>query len=267
MDKNIFMNIAHRGASGYYPENTLIAFKKALEMGIKWLECDVRLTADKEIVVIHDRKVDRTTDGKGLVSDYTLKELKQLDAGFWFDEKYNQEKIPTLAEVMKILRNGQLVVEIKDGIYYPEIVNKVVKLVRELGLVNQIIISAFHMQILKKVKKIESELKTAALVQYSNNPENKYVKIDGGKVKVFSSMEELISKARKNMVDMVCPPAEAVTGELVKELHEKNFLVRAWGLSNKPDRKQMQRLIRTGINGMTTNYPDILAEIYTDLYT
>lgn len=254
MKSDFFMNIAHRGASGYYPENTLIAFKKAVEMGAEWLECDVRLTSDNKVVVIHDKRVDRTTDGRGLVSDYTLKELKKLEP-----------EIPALSELLEMLKDTsiKLVVEIKDGINYPEIIEKVMNLIQEYHLVDQVTISAFHLQVLNKVKKIEPDIKTAFLAHCSSpDEEQDYIEVDGKQVKIYKKVEPLLKDAAAKKVDMLCPPAAYVNKERVKKMQEEGYPVRAWGLKKKPDRKEMRRLIKTGINGMTTNFPDILAEVY-----
>lgn len=83
-----FLAIAHRGASGYCPENTMVSFRRARELGVRWQECDLRLTADDQVVVIHDSTVDRTTDGSGLVRQFSLADLEKLDAGSWFDPKF-----------------------------------------------------------------------------------------------------------------------------------------------------------------------------------
>jgi len=93
----------HRGAKGHAPENTLAGMRKAVELGARWVEFDVKLTADNELVVIHDDTVNRTTDGKGAVAGMTLSELRRLDAGRWFSPDFTGEPVPTLAEVMEFL--------------------------------------------------------------------------------------------------------------------------------------------------------------------
>ena len=110
--------IAHRGASALAPENTLAAFRKASEIGAKWVEFDVMLAGCGEVVVIHDETLDRTTNGKGLVSDYPYHYLATLDAGSWFNPKFSSEKIPTLAEVIHALRQYRLAanIEIKPAV-------------------------------------------------------------------------------------------------------------------------------------------------------
>lgn len=107
--------IAHRGASAYAPENTLAAFAMAEEMGADWFELDCRLTRDNEVVVIHDDTLDRTTSGSGYVREASLHEIKQLDAGSWFEDKYRGERVPTLEQAFEYAK-GQIgvYVEIKD---------------------------------------------------------------------------------------------------------------------------------------------------------
>ena len=95
--------IAHRGASGYAPENTLAAFRKAAELGAKWVEFDAKLTRDNHAIVMHDDELDRTTDGKGKVADIDLMDLRRLDAGAWFGPEFVGEPIPTLSEVIELL--------------------------------------------------------------------------------------------------------------------------------------------------------------------
>lgn len=106
---------AHRGASLYAPENTMAAFTKAKSLGIRWLEFDVMLSADEQLVVIHDETIDRTTDGSGYVSDYTYDQLSELDAGFWFAPLFTGEKIPLLSDVLQWMKNQRMCanVEIK----------------------------------------------------------------------------------------------------------------------------------------------------------
>jgi glycerophosphoryl diester phosphodiesterase len=104
---------AHRGASRYAPENTLAAFIKAKELGIRWLEFDVMLTSDEQVVVIHDETINRTTDRHGYVTDLNYNELKQLDAGSWFNPSYSHARIPLLSEVIHFLRENRMCANIE----------------------------------------------------------------------------------------------------------------------------------------------------------
>src|SRR5699024_7283151 len=98
------INVAHRGASGHAPENTMAAFQKGFEMKADYIEIDVQMTKDGELIVIHDTTVDRTTNGTGNVGDLTFEEIKQLDAGSWFSDEYAGEKIPTFEEILDEFR-------------------------------------------------------------------------------------------------------------------------------------------------------------------
>jgi glycerophosphoryl diester phosphodiesterase len=122
--------IAHRGSAGTHPENTLPAFMEAVRSGADGIELDVHLTADQQLVVIHDESVDRTTNGKGLIRELTLEEIKKLDTGSWFDKKYQATKISTLQEVLNLLLQmrfrGFLCIEIKTNkFHYPGIEEKI----------------------------------------------------------------------------------------------------------------------------------------------
>ena len=111
-------NFAHRGFSGKYPENTLLAFQKALDEGVDGIELDVQLTSDGEVVIIHDEKVDRTTDGEGLVVSYTLEQLKKLDASYIYKGEMGFNPIPTLREYFELVKDSPIVtnIELKTGI-------------------------------------------------------------------------------------------------------------------------------------------------------
>lgn len=107
---------AHRGARDTHPENTLVAFRHAIQLGAHMIECDVQLSKDNEMVIMHDATVDRTTDGAGRVSDLTLEELKSLDAGSWHHPEFARERIPTLREVLEIMpRNVWLNLHLKNS--------------------------------------------------------------------------------------------------------------------------------------------------------
>jgi glycerophosphoryl diester phosphodiesterase len=148
-DEKRIMVIAHRGASGYAPENTVSAFKKAIMMKADMIEFDVHLTKDGKVVLMHDKTVDRTTDGKGKVKEMTLKELKKLDAGLWFDKKFKGEKIPTLEKVLKKFKGKILFnIEIKSEGTEEEIV----RLIKKYKLEKDVMVSSFNHQFLKKIK-------------------------------------------------------------------------------------------------------------------
>jgi Glycerophosphoryl diester phosphodiesterase len=155
-NQNTCLIFAHRGSKCNRPENTLAAFQEALRVKADGIELDVHLTKDDQLVVIHDEKVNRTTSGKGRVRDLRLAELKQLDAGSWFDRRFNGEAIPTLEEVLKLLKNenftGFLNIELKtDIINYPGIEEKIVELIAQETLPFTIIYSSFNLTTLQRL--------------------------------------------------------------------------------------------------------------------
>jgi len=157
--------IGHRGGATGYPENTLIAFRKAVELGADGVEFDVQLTKDGEVVVIHDEFIDRTMNGSGLVKNHTLKELKMMNVGEFFSSDFKEEKIPTLKEVLEIVKGLEIInIELKNYLSYPKLEEKVLKLVDQFKIRDKVIISSFNHYSLEKVKKLQPAAKTGALL-------------------------------------------------------------------------------------------------------
>lgn len=156
---------AHRGASGYAPENTLEAFKLAIEMGANGIELDVQLSADGELVVVHDETLQRVSDGQGYVKDYTLARLKELNFSKGFPV-YGEVRIPTLGEVLELLvsTNLELNIELKTGvIFYPGIEEKVIAMVEKYGMQERVWYSSFNHYSVKKVKQLRTDAKVGLL--------------------------------------------------------------------------------------------------------
>lgn len=161
---------AHRGYKGVCPENTLAAYRKAIEVGVDGIELDVHVTKDGHLVVIHDETVDRTTNGTGAVRDLTLAELKSLDAGRWFDDTFEGESIPTLGEVFDLLGElefrGELNIELKtDVIQYEGIVEKCVALQESKGLPFSIVYSSFNPYSVIEMKRYRPSQEVAFLYE------------------------------------------------------------------------------------------------------
>ena len=159
--------VAHRGASRVAPENTLAAFRQAIREGADAIELDVRLSCDGEVVVIHDARLERTTNGHGKVKDATLGELKKLSAGSWFHQKYAGEGIPTLNEVFQLTKNRiGINVEIKEPIFRrsrTDIVKKCLKVIENSNGAKSVLISSFNHSIVKRVKALWPEIMTGVL--------------------------------------------------------------------------------------------------------
>ncbi|MFE8700443.1 glycerophosphodiester phosphodiesterase [Cytobacillus sp. FJAT-54145] len=157
---------AHRGSKGTHPENTLLAFEEAIRLGVDGIELDVHLTKDEQLVVIHDETVDRTTNGSGKVRDMTLEEIKKLDAGSWFSDEFSHATIPTLGEVLELLKDTdiRLNVEIKnDVVQYLNIEEVVLKELETYSYKDKSIISSFNHYTVKKVSQLDPEIETAIL--------------------------------------------------------------------------------------------------------
>lgn len=147
---NIFV-AAHRGWSELYPENTMPAFVAALDLGVDQLETDVRITKDGELVLIHDETVDRTTNGTGLVCDYTFEQLRQLDAGSWKGEQFTGTQIPTLIEFMELVKDHPTItldVELKEypefkGTLAHEVCDRILKIIDDYGFTDRVVLNSW----------------------------------------------------------------------------------------------------------------------------
>ena len=167
---------AHRGANETYPENTITAFLEAIRLGAHMIEFDVRMTKDKKLVIMHDQTVDRTTDGTGLVSETTLDEIKNLDAGSWKSEEYKGEKVPTLYEALEIMpKNIWLNIHLKDDEALGEATTK---LLESEGRIHQGFI-ACESDAARGVKKVNSNIMICNMERQGNRIEYVEETIDG----------------------------------------------------------------------------------------
>ena len=168
--RNMPLVIAHRGASGTAPENTMAAFRQAVEMGADMIELDVQRTKDGQVVVIHDATLERTTNGSGAVRELTYAEIEQLDAGSWFGEgqEFAGERVPLLKEVLEFTKGKcALNIEIKNIPYAdPGIEQAVVDLLHETGFLEQVIISSFDHSCLHRIARLEPNVPTACLFSH-----------------------------------------------------------------------------------------------------
>lgn len=228
---------AHRGASAYAPENTLEAFELAWEMDADGVELDVQMSKDGELIVLHDETLDRTTDGRGFAKDYTLEELKKLQAGGG-KPHYEEVKIPTLREVLTLLKlSGMEVnIELKTGVFfYPGIEEKVLRLVQELKMEDRIWYSSFNHASLRKIKEINPNARTGILYG------------DG-----WLGVPEY---AKRLGVDALHPALYNLQYPgFIREVRERELKLHVWTVNEK---EYMDKLIENGIDAIITNYPDI----------
>ncbi len=229
------MNIAHRGASGDYPENTLVAFAAAIEAGAEMCELDVQLSADGVAVVIHDDTVDRTTDGRGAVASMTLAQLRRLDAGRRFGSRFTGARIPTLDEVFGLAKGRcALNVELKAAGAERE----VCRLARAHGALAETIVSSFDWPALGAVRKLEPAMGIGVLAD--KNPD--------------AMLEEAV---RLGAVS-VNPRYDMVTRALIERAHQAGLRVLVWTVDRAA---RMRRMIAMGVDGIMTNYPARLAAL------
>lgn len=233
---------AHRGASGHAPENTMAAFRKAVELGSCGIECDVQLTRDGRLVICHDETLERTTDGKGFIKDHSYSELMELDAGGWFDNRFRNERIPELSQLLRLVRDHHMLlnIEIKSGIVlYPGIEDKIIAQVKEFGLQDSVIISSFNHYSVKKCRDIAPDIKTGIL----------YME---GLYEPWNYMKAL---------DCQCahPFYMALAPEIARELKARGYQINVFTVN---DPQEALKLAEAGVDGIITNYPDRILQAF-----
>jgi glycerophosphoryl diester phosphodiesterase len=228
--------IAHRGASQVAPENTLAALKKAVELGAEYAEVDVFQTKDGEIVLMHDEKLERTTNVKGKIWDFTREELKQLDAGSWFGREFKGEPIPTLHEAIQLVRGRmKLNIEIKIKREEPEIAQKVLDLIRAEEFEKDCVITSFDRKTVEKIKQIAPHIETG-----------------------FIFDEDYPAGVFEGSWDALCCDYRLVNKEFISKARENRKKIYAWTVNS---RRVMRRLIDLKIDGIITNRPGLLKKV------
>jgi len=235
---------AHRGFSGKYPENTMLAFRKAVELGVDGIELDVHFSRDGELVICHDETVDRTTDGTGLIVEKTLAELKALDASATFVGVYGKQEIPTLREYFELVKDEPLTtnIEVKtDLIWYPGIEEAILKLIDEYGLREKVIISSFNHFSVLKFKELAPDM-TYGFLHYS------------------WIVDEAEYTAKYGVAGLH-PLFSEVNEEYVKKAKAHNLKINSYTINEEADIRKAKDL---GIDIAIGNFPDrakaILAE-------
>jgi Glycerophosphoryl diester phosphodiesterase len=235
---------AHRGASAYMPENTLAAFKKAIELGADGIELDVHVSSDGHLMVIHDEKVDRTSNGKGLVKEKTFNELKSLDFGSWFSSDYKNEKIPELNEVLDLISqwHGMLNIEVKNGpVFYPGIEKMVIDAVASYNMIKRVIVSSFNHYSLVEIKKLCPGIKTAPLY--------------------MEGLYEPWVYAKHMGAGAIHPAFYSIIPEIVSECGKNGIAVNPFTVDQP---QYIKMLTIAGVDGIITNVPDIAIKTIKD---
>jgi glycerophosphoryl diester phosphodiesterase len=231
--------VAHRGYRAKYPENTLASFRASLDAGVQMIELDVMLSKDRKVVVIHDATLERTTNGCGPVNGYTIKELKALDAGSWFQSRFAGEQIPTLEEVLDHVRGRTMVnIEIKPSAYEAHrpadaIERQVIELVRRNSIQASVLISSFEWKILDHIATMEDVPAIALLSRDPADRDNVELCI---RLKAFSWH----------------PNCRELQHEQVKKMHEAGICVFPYNVDSQ---KEYQRMIQMHVDGVITSDP------------
>jgi glycerophosphoryl diester phosphodiesterase len=230
------LTIAHRGASGYAPENTLAAYRRAVAQGVTFIETDLHLTRDAHFVALHDETVNRTTNGQGPIQQMTLLEARRLDAGSWFGSEFIGERLPTLPEILDFAKKHDVVfyLELKsDGFWGGD--HALISALRDSGEIPRVIVVAFDASILEGLRKIEPTLMTALLY-------------DG-------TIENPLEKALSIGARQIAVKGDLMTPNFLSEAHKKDIQLVCWTI-NQP--AHMRLLAAAGVDGIMSDYPDRL---------
>lgn len=232
--------IAHRGASGYAPENTMAAFRRAVELGARFIETDLQITRDAQVIALHDFTLDRTTNGKGQAHLLTLKEIRALDAGSWFSDggggAFQGERVPRLREILDFAVEHDIIfyLEIKSGPAWG-IEHAVVAALRDRNASARVVILSFDPASLDAVHRLDSTMMTGLLCEHPSG--------------------DLVERTVRAGARQLVAAGNLITKAVVDKAHHAGLQVVAWTI-NEPE--QMQRLISVGADGIITDYPDRL---------
>lgn len=226
-----FVNYAHRGASHYAPENTMLAFYLGIWMGANGIETDVQLTADGVAVLFHDDALLRVTGQPGNVRDYALKDLQQ----FRVEKGKHHDRIPTLEDFLDHFGGRELTfaIELKQ----PDSAPAVVELIRRYDVQEKTVVTSFDYDAILSVRHLAPEQRVGYLTGFVD--------------------DALLAKMRTDGICQLCPKADMLTKDKVSRWHAMGFSVRAWGVSNE---QLMRHAYDCGVDGMTVNFPDKLNE-------
>jgi len=230
---------AHRGVSSKCPENTLSAFRKAIQVGADGIELDVHRSKDGKLVVCHDETVDRTTNGKGVIQEMTGKELSLLDAGGWFGNEFRGERIPFLEEVLILLQPTTLFLNIElktDYFFYPGIEEETYAMVQTYGMEDRVILSSFNHHTVLRFQRIAPKVLTGILYSCHLYEPHKYAASLG--------------------VKALHPPMHLAPPEIIAEAHEAGLSVHGWFSRERFDVSKAKSYLDSGVDILITNYPE-----------
>ena len=250
-----FLVIAHRGGRSLGPESTLHTFERAVEMGVDVIEIDIHSTRDGHLVIIHDRTVDRTTNGSGPVTGFTLKELQALDAAHrWSPDKGNTYplrgkgiNVPTLAEAFSALPATRMNIEIKES--NPEVIATLCDLIQEFKKTDQVMIASFETSQLNRLRSQCPEVATSAGAREAFV----FFGIQWAHLENIYTPKAQALQVPENWGDI-----QVITPRFLKAARARNLRVHVWTINNP---QHMQRLLKLGVDGIITDFPEKLLEL------
>jgi glycerophosphoryl diester phosphodiesterase len=235
------LNIAHRGASGHAPENTMAAFRLAVEQGADWIELDIHQTADGHLVVLHDLTLERTAGDRRPVKTLALEQIKKFDVGLWWDKAYRDERVPTLDEVLVFAENRiKVQIEIKRGSsLYPGIEKRLIEIIARHRAENRIAVSSFDIDALKTVRELDNKIPLGLLTRKTRP-------------------QDILGEAESLKVRSIHISTQRLSKTLLTQAHLSGLPLYAYTV-NRPS--LMKRYLAMGTDGLFTNYPDRLREV------
>ena len=238
--------LAHRGYSKAAPENTLAAYGKAIELQPDFMECDVRQTKDGQVIVIHDKSVDRTTNGKGLVADMTMAELRQLDAGSWFGPEFAGERLPTLEEALDLAKGKTvLVIEIKEA----GSEDQVIRIIKSREMSGEVMICSFHYKVGVRMPALDPQMPFSPII---------YTDQTVGPDEAVRLADE--AAAVNGAIFAV--NYQAITPALVEATHSANMLLESWTVDSEDD---MRRMVELGVDVIGSNDIGLLIRVLGEM--
>jgi glycerophosphoryl diester phosphodiesterase len=256
------MLIAHQGGDGIFPGDTLYAYEKAVELGADVLEMDAHITKDSEIVLMHDEKVDRTTDGNGLIEDLTLADLKQLDAAYqWsndggktFPFRGQGIQVPTLRELFEKFPQMRYVIEIK--LTENPIAKPFCELIREYKMQDKVVVASFHDDAMAMFRSTCPEVATSA----SKGEVTKFVIL--GKLFLSGWVTPQYQSLQVPWETSESMGIPVMTERFIREAHAKGLHVEPWTVD---DPELMKQYIQWGVDGIMTDRPDVMMEVLKEM--
>lgn len=238
--------VAHRGASGVAPENTLSSFQKAIDVGAHFIEMDVQVTSDGVPIVFHDKGLSRTTDGIGFASTLTFEQLRKLDSGRWFSQEFSGERIPSLEEVLKFV-DGKIFlnIELKNlGEKPRKNIEKILELIDRYNYSDKVVVSSFYYDQLKIVKSFDPKVPTAPI----RVPKD---------VRLPSELKHVL-----DCQGFVCS-VEELTPEISEDARNNNLFVGVYSVDTE---EQLDFVVSLEVKAIVTNYPEKILNLLRTKY-